>query len=128
MTTAVLTLPGRLKVTQARVLRSEWTKLRSLRSTRYSLLAAVVLGIGLPCLFAAVTSSHWGGMNPHERANRHPLEIALAGVNIAQLAIGVLGVLVITGEYSTGMIRSPFGAVPKSLLVLWATPAELATV
>ena len=128
MTTAVLTLPGRLKVTQARVLRSEWTKLRSLRSTRWSLLAAVGLGIGLPCLFAAVTSSHWGSMAPHERANRHPLEIALAGVNIAQLAIGVLGVLVITGEYSTGMIRSTFCAVPKRLPALWAKAAVYAAV
>jgi ABC-2 type transport system permease protein len=107
-------------VTQARVLLSEWTKLHSLRSTRWSLLAATVLGIGLPLLFAAVTSSHWGSMSPHERADRHPLDIALAGVNVAQLAIAVLGVLVITGEYSTGMIRATFTAVPRRLPVLWA--------
>jgi len=108
------------RVTQARVVRSEWTKLVSLRSTRWSLLVAVVLTIGLPLLFAAVTSSHWGSMSPHERANRHPLDIALAGVNLSQLAIGVLGVLVITGEYSTGMIRASLTAVPKRLPVLWA--------
>jgi hypothetical protein len=55
---AVHALPewvGRLKVTQARVLVSEWTKLRSLRSTVWSLLVAVVFTIGLPCLFATVT-------------------------------------------------------------------------
>src|SRR5262249_56836144 len=86
------------RVTQARVLLSEWTKLHSLRSTRWSLLAATVLGIGLPLLFAAVTSSHWGSMSAHERADPHPLDIALAGVNIAQLAIAVLAVLVITGH------------------------------
>ena len=108
------------RVTQARVLGSEWTKLHSLRSTRWSLLAATVLGIGLPLLFAALTSSHWGSMSPHERADRHPLDIALAGVNVAQLAIAVLGVLVITGEYSTGMIRATFTAVPRRLPVLWA--------
>jgi len=108
------------RVTQARVILSEWTKLHSLRSTRWSLFAAVVLTIGLPALFAAVTSSHWGHMSPSERADRHPLDIALAGVNLSQLAIGVLGVLVITGEYATGMIRASFTAVPKRLPVLWA--------
>ena len=113
-----LDFKGRL--TQARVIVSEWTKLHSLRSTRWSLLVAVVLTIGLPAIFAAVTSSHWGDMHAHERANRHPLDIALAGVNLSQLAIGVLGVLVITGEYATGMIRASFTAVPKRLPVLWA--------
>src|SRR6476646_5693751 len=95
------------RVTQARVAVSEWTKLRSLRSTRWSLFAAVLLTIGFPVLFAFVTSSHWGSMSPSDRANRHPLDIAL-------------GVLVITGEYSTGMIRASFSAVPKRLPVLWA--------
>jgi len=103
-----------------RVARSEWTKLYSLRSTRWSLLVATVLTIGFPLLFAAVTSSRWGHMGPHERADRHPLDIALAGVNVSQLAIAVLAVLVITGEYSTGMIRASFTAVPKRLPVLWA--------
>ena len=111
---------GVREVTQARVALSEWTKLHSLRSTRWSLLAATLLTIGLPLLFAAVTSSHWGSMGPHERADRHPLDIALVGVNVSQLAIAVLGVLMITGEYSTGMIRASFTAVPKRLPVLWA--------
>ena len=115
-------------VTQAHVVRSEWTKLFSLRSTRWSLFVAVLLTIGLPLLFAAVTSSHWGSMSPHERANRHPLDIALAGVNLSQLAIGVLGVLVITGEYSTGMIRASLTAVPKRLPVLWAKTIVFAVV
>ncbi len=125
---ALLTPVGGVRVTQPRVVRSEWTKLRSLRSTLWSLVAAVVLGIGLPCVFAAVTSSHWGGMSPHERADRHPLDIALAGVNVAQLAIGVLGVLVISGEYGTGMIRATMSAVPTRLPVLWAKAAVFAVV
>jgi ABC-2 type transport system permease protein len=116
------------RVTQARVILSEWTKLHSLRSTRWSLLAAVVLTIALPAIFAAVTSSHWGSMSPHERADRHPLDIAQAGVNLSQLAIGVLGVLVITGEYATGMIRASFTAVPKRLPVLWAKIVVFAVV
>jgi ABC-2 type transport system permease protein len=113
-------LPHTGRVTQLRVAVSEWTKLRSVRSTLWSLFVAVVLTIGFPLLFAAVTGSHWSHMSPHERANRHPLDIALAGVNVSQLAIAVLGVLVITAEYSTGMIRASFTAVPKRLPVLWA--------
>jgi len=117
-----------LKVTQARVVVSEWTKLRSLRSTRWSLLVAVVFTIGLPCIFAAVTVARWSHMSLEEKLNRHPLEIAMAGVNLSQLAIGVLGVLVITGEYSTGMIRASIGAVPKRLPVLWAKALVFAVV
>jgi ABC-2 type transport system permease protein len=116
------------KVTQARVAVSEWTKLHSLRSTRWSFLVAIVLTIALPALFAAVTASHWSHMRPHEQADRHPLDIALAGVNLSQLAIAVLGVLVITGEYSTGMIRASFTAVPKRLPVLWAKVVVFAVI
>jgi ABC-2 type transport system permease protein len=67
-------------------------------------------------------------MSAAERADRHPLDIALAGVNVAQLAIAVLGVLVISGEYSTGMIRSSLIAVPKRLPMLWAKIAVYAAV
>jgi ABC-2 type transport system permease protein len=116
------------RVTQLRVALSEWTKLRSVRSTRWSLAVAVLLTIGLPCLFAAVTASHWNHMSPHEQANRHPLEIATAGVNLSQLAIAVLAVLTITAEYSTGMIRASFTAVPKRLPVLWAKLAVFSLV
>ena len=125
---AVPRLESTGRVTQTRVIVSEWTKLHSLRSTRWSLLVAVVLTIGLPAIFAAVTSSHWAHMSPHERADRHPLDIALGGVNLSQLAIGVLGVLVITGEYATGMIRASLTAVPKRLPVLWAKIVVFAVV
>jgi ABC-2 type transport system permease protein len=118
--------PGR--VTQAHVVRSEWTKFHSLRSTRWSLLVGLFLTIAFPILFSAITANRWAHMDPHERAGRHPLDIALAGVNVAQLAIAVLGVLVITGEYSTGMIRATFTAVPKRLPVLWAKLAVYAVV
>ncbi len=113
-------LEERGRVTQARVALSEWTKFHSLRSTRWSLLVGMLLTLAFPVLFAFVTSARWGHMSPQERANRSPLDIGLAGVNVAQLAIAVLGVLVITGEYSTGSIRSTFTAVPKRLPVLWA--------
>jgi ABC-2 type transport system permease protein len=111
-----------------RVLLSEWTKLRTVRSTAWSLFAGILLTIAFPVIFAFVTSSHWGTMSPHDRANRHPLDIALAGVNVAQLAIAVLGVLAISAEYSTGSIRSTFTAVPKRLPVLWAKLIDYAVV
>ena len=85
------------KVTQARVALSEWTKLYSLRSTRWSLVVASLLTIGFPLIFATVLSSRWDHLSPHERADRNPLDVAQVGVHISQLAIGVLGVLVITG-------------------------------
>jgi len=116
------------RVTQLRVAVSEWTKLRSLRSTRWSLLVAIVLGIGFPILFATVLSNRWSHLSPRERSHRHPLDVALSGVQVSQLAIAVLGVLVISGEYSTGMIRSTFLAVPKRLPVLWAKAGVFAAV
>jgi ABC-2 type transport system permease protein len=108
------------RVTQARVVLSEWTKLRSVRSTRYSLLATVAFTIGIAAIATAVISARWPHMSPAERAHFHPLEATLAGVQLGQLALGVLGVLVITAEYSTGMIRATLTAVPRRLPVLWA--------
>jgi ABC-2 type transport system permease protein len=111
-----------------RILLSEWTKLRSVRSTKWSLAVGFLLTIAFPIAFAFVTSSHWGSMSPQERASRSPLDIALAGVNVAQLAIAVLGVLLISAEYSTGSIRSTFTAVPNRLPVLWAKLLDYAVV
>ena len=111
-----------------RVLLSEWAKLRSVRSTKWSLFAGFVLTIAFPIVFSIVTRTHWGSMSPGDRAGRHPLDIALAGVNVAQLAVAVLGVLLISAEYSTGSIRSTFTAVPKRLPVLWAKLLDYAIV
>jgi ABC-type transport system involved in multi-copper enzyme maturation permease subunit len=108
------------EVTQGRVLVSEWIKLRSLRSTVYTLLAAIVMTVGLGMLFAGVTANRWAQLDPPERAQFDPTGVSLRGVFLAQLAIGVLGVLLISGEYSTGMIRATLAAVPKRLPVLWA--------
>jgi ABC-type transport system involved in multi-copper enzyme maturation permease subunit len=116
------------RVTQLRVVLSEWTKLHSLRSSRWSLLVAGLLTVGFPLLFATILSNRWSHLSPRERAHRQPLDVALSGVNVAQLAIGVLGVLLISGEYSTGMIRSTFVAVPKRLPVLWAKAIVYAAV
>jgi hypothetical protein len=108
------------RVTQPRVFRSEWTKLYSLRSTRYALLATAVMTIGFGIIASAVTVSRWSTMSAADKANFDPLSTSLLGVRFGVLAIGVLGVLLITGEYTTGMIRATMTAVPKRLPVLWA--------
>ena len=106
------------RVTLPRVVRSEATKLASLRSTRWSMLLAVVAMAGLGILISAVRMANYG--SAADRRPIDPLDISLAGWHLAQLAIGVLGVLVVSGEYSTGLIRSTFAAVPRRLPVLWA--------
>jgi ABC-2 type transport system permease protein len=123
-TSAPITAPATdsqaLRVTQARVVLSEWIKFRSLRSTVWTLLAAVVLSIGIGALFSAVSASQYHTFSPADRASFNPISTSLNGMLFAQLAIGVLGVLLISGEYSTGMIRASLTVVPKRLPMLWA--------
>jgi ABC-type transport system involved in multi-copper enzyme maturation permease subunit len=119
-TTAPVARHQALRVTQPRVLLSEWTKFRSLRSTVWTLLTAVVLSIGIGALFSAVSASQYHTFSAADKASFNPVSTSLDGMLFAQLAIGVLGVLLISGEYSTGMIRSSLTAVPRRLPVLWA--------
>ena len=116
------------RVTQLRVIRSEWTKLWSLRSTRWTLLVAILGMAGLGPLIATVQMNRWNHMSLDDRLHFNPINTGLGGYHFAQLAIGVLGVLVLTGEYSTGQIRSTFMAVPKRLPVLWAKAGTFAVV
>ena len=111
-----------LKVTQRRVLRSELTKFWSLRSTVYTMGTAVVLMIGLGALFSAVTASQYK-MGP---AGIDAVSTSLSGTIFAVVAFGVLGALMMSGEYSTGMIRSSLTAVPRRLPVLWGKLAVFA--
>jgi ABC-2 type transport system permease protein len=107
-------------VTQARVVHSEWAKLWSLRSTRWSIAVAFISMAVIGIIASAVNMSRWSTMTHFAQLHYDAIDTSLAGINFAQLAVGVLGVLVITGEYSTGMIRSSFMAVPRRLPVLWA--------
>jgi ABC-2 type transport system permease protein len=109
-----------MKVTQWRVITSEWTKFRSLRSSVITLLVAVVLTVGLGALISGVVAAQWNSAGPGEHASFHALDTSLTGVAIAQLAVGVLGVLLLSGEYATGMIRASLTAVPKRLPVFRA--------
>lgn len=115
-------------VSARRVLLSEWVKLRSLRSTAWTLLVAVVLMIGIGWLAGWGTNDTWSELSPEERATFSPVDVTLAGFYLAQLAVSVLGVLIVTGEYATGMVRATFAAVPRRLPVLWAKAVVFAGV
>lgn len=132
MTTAPLVTPAAASSVQGtrprlrfgNLLAAEWTKIRSVRSTVWTLLVFVVITIGLTALFSWLTVSHWTG--PHAAARdanvtSDPVSFVLgAGVGLGQLAICVLGALVFTTEYSTGVIHSSLLAVPRRLRMLVA--------
>lgn len=107
-------------VSQRRVIASEWIKFRTLRSSWITMGVAVAALALLGLLIGVVTNANWSHLDPDRAARFNAVDTSLAGVNFAQLAIAVLGVLIISGEYGTGMIRSSLGAVPRRLPVLWA--------
>ncbi|MGH3181808.1 MAG: ABC transporter permease subunit [Streptosporangiaceae bacterium] len=114
--------------TFADVLRSEWTKLRSVRSTFWALGVAVVLGIGLGAAISAATAHGYAKSSASGKLSWDPTALSLDGMAIASLAIAVLGVLCISSEYSSGMIRASLIAVPKRGRVLAAKSLVLAAV
>lgn len=116
------------RVTQLRVLDSEWAKLWSLRSTRWALAAGLVALLLGGVINDAFNMSRWGTLPRHVRLHYDAVDASLIGYQFAQLAVGVLGVLVVTGEYATGMIRATFMAVPNRLPVLWAKVLVFASV
>lgn len=102
------------------VLRSEWTKLVSVRSTVWTLLVTAVVGIGLGAVVTSAQASRWSSRTPAAQLMFDPTRSSLAGLLFAQLAIGVLGVLVVSAEFSTGTIRATFSAAPRRPMVLLA--------
>ncbi len=113
--------PATLRVTQARVIRSEWIKLRSVRSWAFMIIGAMAIMISFGALAAAVSSGSVASPDNNGGGpgfGTDPTAISLAGVMLAQLLVGVLGVLVISNEYANGMIRATFAAVPRRIPVL----------
>ncbi|MFE4667209.1 ABC transporter permease [Streptomyces sp. NPDC056716] len=114
----------RYRVTGRRVLHSEWAKLWSLRSTWITLGLALLFLVAFGLISASRYQSGEGpGQQDQEFADATAVSLSLFGMGFAQLALGVLGVLVTAGEYSTGMIRSTLAAVPRRLPVLWSKAA-----
>ena len=113
------------------LLLAEWTKLRSVRSTVWSLATMVVLTLGITGLATAVYSAHWSSMSPGERGQvlADPIGLILQpGSTYGQIAICVLGVMVMASEYSTGMIRASLLAVPRRTPMLAAKAVAFALV
>ncbi|OWA16216.1 ABC transporter permease [Streptomyces sp. CS227] len=100
-----------MAVTQ--VVRSEWTKIRSVQSTVWTLGLAAVVTIGLGALISALSKSEYDNLSPRGQLTFDPTFISFAGLSLGQLAMVVFGVLVVSNEYSTGMIRMSLAAVPQ---------------
>jgi hypothetical protein len=120
--TAIVTRPS--EPSDIRVLRAtsraEWTKMRSVRSTMWTLLTAIGLAIGFGALVSVSQVNSWDTLDPAVKARFDPTAFSLSGLFLAQIAVGVLGVLLITSEYATGQIRATLAATPQRLTVLAA--------
>jgi ABC-2 type transport system permease protein len=108
------------------ILLSEWTKVRSVRSTMWTLLTSAVLMIAIGVAFSMIMTASWDNLAPQMAATFDATSVSLSGSGFAALATAALGVLVISGEYRTGMIRTTFLAVPRRSHALAAKAAVLA--
>jgi ABC-2 type transport system permease protein len=117
------TTPPSPAVQFAGVLRSEFVKLGSVRSTFWTLAAAVVSNVAVAALLAIFLPSH---LSAGQKAAIDPVRVSLGGLHLSQIAVGLLGVLAITSEYGTGMIRATLAAVPQRRLMLMAKTAVFA--
>lgn len=117
--------PSDGKVTFARAMKAEWIKFRTLRSSWLTLGAAVAMMVivGLVIGYTSSTAD-WANIDAQEKLASTPVR----GFLVAQLIVGVLGVLFVTGEYATGMIRSTFVAIPRRLHVVGAKAAVFGVV
>jgi ABC-2 type transport system permease protein len=95
------------------ILQSEWTKIRSVRSTVWTLALAFLVTLALGAVICLVFNNTWSSMSESDRLTFDPTNTAFFGMTLGQLALIVFGVLVISSEYSTGMIRTSLAAVPQ---------------
>jgi ABC-2 type transport system permease protein len=125
--TAIADHRSAYRVTLGRVIRSEWTKLRSLRSTWITLGAAALLTVGLSGAFGYGYNGaiQAGEVQP---STAEGLDVAFLALDLYALVIGVFGVLQMSGEYGSGMIRASLAAVPRRLPLLCAKALVLVAV
>jgi len=117
---------GDYRVTFARVVRSEWTKLSSLRSTWLVVASVALLAVGLAAVFGYAHGLRIrnGEADP---STADAVSAAFLPLDLLVLVFGVLGVSQMSGEYGSGLIRATLAAVPGRLPVLWAKAAVLAS-
>ena len=101
----------------AGILRSEARKLGTVRSTFWALLAAVTFNVVTAALLGAILPGH---LSAHEKTTIDSVRVSLGGLHLSQVAVGLLGVLAVTSEYGSGMIRATLAAVPQRRLLLTA--------
>ena len=110
-------------------LASEFTKIRSVRSTYWTLLVLLVVSVGIGAAITGGTAANWSHMAPPDRASFDPTQASVAGLfYLGQLVIVVLGAMTLTAEYSTGMIRTSLTAMPRRTVVYLAKAAVFAVV
>jgi ABC-2 type transport system permease protein len=128
VTTCAPSLPAG-RVSLKGLLGSEWTKLRTVRSTIWTVGATVFTGVATSAIAMAVTRAHWTTESASARGAFDPTQVSLVGVYLGgSLALGVLGILVISGEYGTGTIRATLAAEPRRPMVLAAKVLVFAAV
>ena len=123
-TTTARRPPADLAPLFAGVLRSEARKLATVRSTTWAVVAAVAFNVIIAALLGALLPGH---LSAHQKATIDSVRVSLGGLHLSQIAIGLLGVLAVTGEYGSGMIRATLAAVPRRRLLLTAKALVLAT-
>src|SRR5580700_9360491 len=110
-------------------LASEFTKIRSVRSTYWTLLVLLVVSVGIGAAISAGTAASWPHMAPADRASFDPTQASVAGLfYLGQLVIVVFGAMTLTAEYSTGMIRTSLTAMPRRTVVYAAKATIFAIV
>jgi len=120
LTAPVLPVADHGRAGLATQVRSEWTKLRSVRSTWICLLIVLVAGVGLSALVSNIEAGHWSHLGLADRATFDPVRFSQTGSFLSQFVVGVLGALVITSEYATGSIRTTLAITSKRPTVLAA--------
>lgn len=123
-TVAVERAPAR-PASFADALRAEWVKLSTIRSTWFTAAITVALGVGLGALISYLSGVHYKSGDLFERFTWDPTEVSFRALGIAQLAVAVLGVMAVSSEYATGMIRTSLTAVPRRGRFLGAKLAVL---
>jgi ABC-2 type transport system permease protein len=126
-TSAAATPAGRYGLIE--LLRSEWTKLRTVRSTIWTLGVTVLVGLAASGVATGFTRTHWATESAASRAAFDPVEVSLMGVYLGgTLMLGILGILVVSSEYATGTIRATLAAAPRRPVVLGAKVLVFGTV
>ncbi len=120
---------GRGRAGLAGTIRSEFTKIRSVRSTYWALALLVLASVAWSVAFCAGTADHWSHMSAQARSGADPTQSSVLGLALlGQLVIVVLGALTITSEYSTGMIRTSLTVMPRRGVLFEAKALVLAAV